>query len=300
MQKIPFRDIPDCIRLENGEVELVLSTGVGPRILCYAFVGGQNHFAEGLDTPMQTALGAWVPRGGHRLWVAPERLPGSYAPDSVPVQVLEHGPRSVTLVQPPDAAGFEKSISVTLEDAGTRVEVTHQIRNHNAFPVEIAPWALSIVRPGTVLIPQEPYRSHDDDLQATRTLTLWSFTNLADPRWRFGQRFIRLTADPALEEAQKIGALNRQGYSAHHADGELFITRFAPASSQPGVRYADMGCNNETYTAGAFMEMESLGPLETVDVGGTVTHRELWSLHRDFALEDDDGALEARIRALLS
>ena len=77
----------DALTLSNGTVELVVTTGIGPRIIRYAFVGGENILAELADTPATTtALGDWKPWGGHRLWAAPESMPGSYGPDNGPVQ----------------------------------------------------------------------------------------------------------------------------------------------------------------------------------------------------------------------
>ena len=39
-----FGGWPNCIRLSNGDIELVATTDVGPRIIRLGFVGGQNLF----------------------------------------------------------------------------------------------------------------------------------------------------------------------------------------------------------------------------------------------------------------
>jgi hypothetical protein len=58
----------DALKLSNGTVELVVTTGIGPRIIRYAFVGGENVLAELADTPAtKTALGDWKPWGA-RQW----------------------------------------------------------------------------------------------------------------------------------------------------------------------------------------------------------------------------------------
>src|SRR5262245_17879774 len=77
---------PNCIRLSNGTVEVVVTTAIGPRVIRYAFVGGDNILGEVPDLVTKTALGDWKPWGGHRLWTAPEGMPLSYSPDNSAVQ----------------------------------------------------------------------------------------------------------------------------------------------------------------------------------------------------------------------
>ena len=296
MQTLEYLNFPNCLRLSNADAEVIVSTDVGPRVLRYALTGGDNVLAELPDLSVPTALGHWNPRGGHRLWVAPEIMPGSYAPDDEPLEHEVLGPLSVRLTQKVDAAGFEKEMIVTLERVGSGVTVQHRIVNRSSFAAEVAPWALTIVRSGTVLLPQEPYASHDDVLLPARALVLWTFTDLSDPRFTFGPRFIRLKADPDLLEPQKIGAMNKQGYLAHHSSDMLFIKRF---DFFEGQRYPDYGSNCETYVAGAFQEVESLGPLKVILPGESLEHTERWTLHADFELSAMDADLEREIGKLL-
>ena len=41
-----------------------------------------------------------------------------------------------------------------------------------------------------------------------------------------------------------------------------------------------MGCNCEFYTQPGFLEIETLSPVTKLKPGGTVTHRERWTLRR--------------------
>jgi len=45
-----------------------------------------------------------------------------------------------------------------------------------------------------------------------------------------------------------------------------------------GATYPDCGCNFETYTAGDFMEVETLAPLTKLQPNESVTHIEQWYL----------------------
>ena len=46
IEPISYAGWPHCYRITNGEVELVVTTEVGPRIIRCGFVGGRNFFAE--------------------------------------------------------------------------------------------------------------------------------------------------------------------------------------------------------------------------------------------------------------
>ncbi|MBC7646805.1 MAG: hypothetical protein H7095_06795 [Pseudopedobacter sp.] len=296
MQTLEYLNLPHCLRLSNGDAEVIVSTDIGPRVLRYALEGGENVLAELPEMSVTTALGHWNPRGGHRLWIAPEIMPGSYAPDNGPLEHEILGPLSVRLKQRVDATHFEKEMTIALEPSGSGVTVHHKITNRSSFAVQVAPWALTIVRSGTVLLPQEPYKSHADELLPARALVLWPFTDLSDPRWIFGPRFIRLKADPNLPQAQKIGAMNKQGYLAHHSSDTLFIKRF---DFLEGHTYPDYGSNCEAYVEGAFQEVESLGPLKVILPDESLEHVEKWTLHADFKLSQSDDELEAALIKLL-
>ncbi len=302
MEKIEYLGFPNCLRLTNGDAEVVVSTDVGPRVLRYALAGSRNILAELPEINQQTALGSWKPYGGHRLWVAPEGMPGSYAPDNSPIGHQPLGELGVRLIQPADAAGFQKQISVTLDPEGSGVTLRHRVTNAGHYPVEVAPWSISVVRGEVALIPQEPFRAHGEALLPARPLVLWPFTDLSDPRFTLGPKFIRLKADPARAHPQKIGAGCTLGWAAcvsQEAEGDrlLFVKRFDHHS---GARYPDFGSNVESYVAGDYMELESLGPLGILAPGESVEHEERWFLQGGATLPGSDDELEATLAPLLA
>jgi hypothetical protein len=264
--------------LTNGSVDLVVSVAEGLRISRYGLVGSANVLAPAGDRSTPTPLGPWRPIGGHRLWVAPESMPGSYAPDALPIACVVRDARSGTFNQPVDAAGIEKRLSITMAAVGSRVTITHTIVNRTCWPVRVAPWAISIVPGrGSAFIPQPRFRSHTETFLPARTLVEWSYTDLSDPRWTIGPRLIRLTPDPSRDSAQKIGAGNEAGWCAVHLNEFVFLKQFP---WREGSLYPDFGCNNELFTAGAYLEVETLGPLELLSPGETASHTEEWSLFR--------------------
>ncbi len=299
MEMIDYMGLPDCCRLRSVRAEVVATTAIGPRIIRYGLIGGRNMLAElpgeGTDTP----LGQWKPWGGHRLWVAPEAMPRSYVPDNVPVEYEADGDYSIRLRAPLEShSGIEKEITVTIDPLGSGVTVRHRITNRGVWGIEAAPWALTIVRGGGVaILPQEPYAAHGASLLPVRTMALWGYTDLADPRWNIGRRYIRLRTDDALNDPQKIGIANRQRWAAYHCEDVLFVKRFP---YHEGARYPDMGCNNEIYTAGSFMEVESLGALERLEPGQSAEHTERWHLFGDVTLGRSEESIATALDPLIA
>ena len=297
MEKISYLGHPNCFRLSNGTVEVIVSTDIGPRVLRYGFCGGENLFAEVPDLVTKTPLGDWKPWGGHRLWAAPELMPGSYAPDNGPVDFKQNGENTIELHQPVDKAGTQKTMRVKLADDGTRVHVWHGIINQNAWPIRVAPWASTIMRGGGMtVLPRDPFRPHDQCLSAAGAIAVWYFTRLGDPRWRIGNHYICLSTDEQRPEPQKIGISNKQRWCGYFVGGTFFVKHF---DYIPNAEYPDFGSNNETYTTRNYMEVESLGPLHTLEPGDLAEHVEEWFLFRNVKADDGEESLYAAVSPLI-
>ena len=297
-EKVEYFGLPNCCKLSNGTVELIVTTDVGPRIIRYGFPGEDNLLGECPEASVTTELGDWKPYGGHRLWHAPEAIPRSYVPDDAPVECTCEG-STIRLVQPVEQpTGIAKEMAVSLDPEGSRVSVVHKLTNTNLWAVPLAPWALTIMNGGgTAIIPQEPYISHDDELLPARSMVLWHYTDLSDPRFQIGAKFIRLSTDAALEEPQKIGVANKQGWAAYARNGTLFVKQFGYGD---GLLFPDEGCNCETYTAGSFMELETVGPMHDLEPGESALHEETWHLFQGIDIGETEEALAAALEPVLS
>ena len=298
IEKVTYLKLPNCYRLSNEIVEVIVTTDVGPRIVRYGFIGEDNLLGETGEDMVKTELGVWKPIGGHRLWTAPESMPRSYSPDNDPVAFTLDG-NTVRLVQPVEPkTGIQKELTVTLEATGTAVTVLHTLTNRSVWDIEVSPWALTIMNTGgEVIIPHEPYRSHDEYLPPARPLALWHYTDLSDPRWTIGKKYIRLKSNPQMKESQKIGVGNAQGWAAYVRNRTLFVKRYPWVA---GATYPDFGSNTETYTAGTFIELETLGPLESVAPGASVEHVERWYLFRNVNAGASEQALDAALAPLVA
>ena len=278
-EKITYSDLPDCLRLTNGDVEIIATTAVGPRILRYALAGSENILGLHPEAKLETALGEFKPYGGHRLWIAPENMPNSYAPDNSPVEyAFDESNNSIHLTQAIEpVTKTQKELIITLEKTGSRVSINHRITNHGTETIRLAPWALTIMRGGgEALIPNEPFAPYSGEtLLPVRNLTAWSYTDLSDSRWKFDRNFIHLRTDAEISEPQKIGVLNKQGWAAYKWKNLHFIKRFDYIED---AIYPDMNSNTELYVAGDFIEVESLAPLTKLTPGESIEYAERWEL----------------------
>jgi hypothetical protein len=147
-QNLHYLGLPNNIRLSNGTVELILTTDYGPRIMRYGFVGGRNFFKEFPDQLGKSGEPAWVPRGGHRVWIAPEDPVKSYALDNAPVEVRVAGTTMEAAGPIELSTGVQKKITVRMSETGTEVEVVHSLRNAGPAACDLAAWALTMMAPG--------------------------------------------------------------------------------------------------------------------------------------------------------
>ncbi|MHB8304186.1 MAG: hypothetical protein ACYDC6_15450 [Acidobacteriaceae bacterium] len=297
VQTVSRLGFPHCLLIENGDVELIVTTDVGPRILRYGLPGQQNMLGEFPKLATPSPLGEWKPYGGHRLWAGPESMDTSYAPDNVPVHYEAVGDFEVRLQAPVDASGLRKEMTVRLAAQGTSVEIEHAITNCNGWSIQIAAWPITVVIGGTAILPREPFRSHDDCVVPAQPLTLWHFTDLQDPRILLGGRYIMMRADNARPSPQKIGLLNRQGWCAHHCGETLMLKRF---QMEAGAQYPDFGVNNEVYVAGDYMEVELLGPLQLLGPQETVRLSESWQLVPNVQLDANSKMEEEAIHRAIA
>lgn len=281
IERIPYGGWPNCYRLTNGEVELVTTADVGPRVIRYGFVNGPNLFAEFPDQLGRSGEDSWMMRGGHRLWMAPEIVPETYALDNGPIKATVDG-QVITLLQPVEPeTSLQKEISLQLAADGS-VTVTHRIENAGSKTRHLALWALSQMASGGSGIAIFPPRGcHEECLQPTNPLVMWAYTDFSDQRWRFTKKYLILKQNPADHSPQKAGLFHENTAAAYLLGTDLFVKR---AHANPALPHPDFHCSFEIFTNGDFLELETLGPLVDLAPGSSVSHLEHWSLHRDLRL----------------
>ncbi|MDR0931427.1 MAG: DUF4380 domain-containing protein [Victivallales bacterium] len=281
LEAVNYRNWDNCLRLSNGTVELVVSVGLGPRILCYRRIDGGVNFMKNFTGQMEKiSTDEWFSYGGHRLWHAPEISPRTYYPDVDPVEYSFDGKTIALKCAKEATTGLRKEIDIELSPSGTEVTLRQRIFNENLWAVTFAPWGLTVMAEGGELfVPQEPYVPHGsgagESFVYARPLVLWQFTKMSDPRFTWGDDFIRMRQDNRYDSKQKFGATVKAGWAAYALSGELFVKHFP---YDPEATYPDGGCNAEFFTMPGFLEVESLGALSSVEPGDCAQLDERWEL----------------------
>jgi hypothetical protein len=163
---------------------------------------------------------------------------------------------------PQPAAGIQKQIEVHLRP-GSRARITaHQ--EHLRPRRDLCGLEPSVLRPGgRALLPLDV--GEPTAFDAIRRIILWSYTEIEDPRYRFGNALVqidqsRVKAPPPnqtgrRDDESKIGLDSGQGWAATNG-GTLFLKR----PHDPKGTYPDGGSTIEVYSSSEFLELENLAP----------------------------------------
>jgi hypothetical protein len=285
-------------KLCNDTIQLLILADVGPRILFFGFRREPNEFYEKPEHAGKCGGEEYRVYGGHRLWVSPE-VHSTYYPDNAAVDVCRYQDAYIFRAPPeshPDRT-LQKEVEVKLAESGAHVSVTHRISNVGKQTTEIAPWALSVMAGGGKAILPLPERApaSKDRLLPEGVFALWTWTDLADRRWRLGTKYIQLQ-----QEKDSGGTFNEQmggiyspfGWCAYFRQGHLFVKT---VKVYKGSKYPDFGCNFEVYTDAHSLELETLGPLQTLQPGQTAEHSEGWWLFKDIPAGEDETWIDGLI-----
>ena len=274
---ISFHGWHNTLRLANEDMELFVTTDIGPRILVYKTPLGDNVLKTFDDQLGSSGELEWRIRGGHRLWLAPEDPTLSYHLDNGPAAWRYDSFSGEVVVESVQDAPqrIRKTLGILSAAQGSRVSLRHTVVNEGDQPIMLAVWALTVMQAeGLEIIPQPPLGEHPRDLLPNRGIVLWAYSDLSDLRLTLGSRFwlLRQAADyPPI----KIGLAHRERWIAYVLGETLYLKIF---EYDPTAAYPDGGCNFETFTDSEMLEIESLGPLVTLQPGESTDHHETWHL----------------------
>jgi hypothetical protein len=274
IRKTEYEGWKNCVRISNKVAELIVTTDVGPRIIYYGFIDGPNHMKIIKDQAGRCESQEWMIYGGHRLWHSPEDIERTYDKDNYPCEWsrVRHGIRIKSAMD--QWTQVEKEMEITLDPLSSKVTIDHRLTNRNAWDIELSVWCLTVMAPGgREIIPQNEGGSN---YAPNRSIALWPYTRLSDPRITWLDRYLFLDQDDQAETNFKIGLPVQAGWAAYCNLGQLFLKRFTHIQE---AQYPDYGyCSYETYTGKEFLEMESLSPLWCVSPSETIEHTEEWEL----------------------
>ena len=282
----------ECVPLENGIVQLLVTRSVGPRIISFGFKDGINLLAQVPDMHVNLPDGGIFHfRGGHRLWHAPEELSTTYIPDNDPVEVNSQGNGLLVTQKAQAKTGLQKSLEI-LPTGESQITINHRIANRGSNAVTCAPWAITQFKTGGVAI--LPQAKHNMGMLPNRSVALWSYSDMSNPNATWGKEYILVSA--RMESPFKIGFPNPRGWLAYWLEGNLFVKR---AEYCPQSEYYDFGSSSECYCNERFLELETLAPISIIAPGEAATHIETWDLYKNIECprnENDAQMLADKLR----
>jgi len=288
MEKVEFHGLQNCYRISNDNIDLVATTEVGPNVVRFGFVGERNE------------LFGKTPRGfgGHVLQHAPEAKDRKF-PAMDPVAVEEHN-KFIRLTQPTEIpTGIQKEMDIPTSIEGNHLSIVHRLYNRGLWPVELAPWASTLMPAGGSAIlplpPRFPPRGVGP-LLPTSSIAIWCYCDLSDPRLVLGKKYVMLKQDSKVPGAYKIGMLVSDGWIAYYNDGHLFVITYAYKES---ALYPDLNSPVECFSAETAFELETLAPLVTLKPGASAEHVENWYLFRDVPEPQNDDNIDKNILPLI-
>jgi hypothetical protein len=302
VERISYRGWRNAYRISNQAVELIVLADVGPRIIRFAYREEENVLHEVRDQAGMKGGDEFRLYGGHRLWVSPE-VERTYFPDNRSVSLCQQE-NMVRFTAPVEdtfpGTNLQKELEVQLDETGARVRLLHRIINRGSQPTELSPWTPTMLRAGgRAILPLPPRAAMDKDhYLPVGPLALWSFTDLADPRWTFGTEYIQLRQRTNLSchfPEQMTGIFNPRGWGAYFSDNTLFVKC---AQVIPGAAYPDFGCNFELFANHDFLELETLGPKVWLHPGEHATHREAWELFGNVPAGEDENWIRSVVLPL--
>lgn len=291
-----YKDYGRVLSITNGKIEAMVTLDVGPRIIFFGYVGGQNFmndnrvcFGTKTDEDYQNYFGKdtfFENLGGHRIWLSPESYPETYNPDNYEVKYEITADGAVFTPKAETANGVQKYLVIKMYD-DCKMDVTMKVTNISGEEKEFSIWGLSVsATGGTAIIPMN---TNDTGLLSNRVIAVWPYTDLSDDRIFYGKRYITLRQDKTAATPVKLGFDINTG-KVHYLLGDEVFTK-AYETLHPTAKYPDGGVSFETYNCGNFIELESLGELKVVKPNETSVLTETWTLEKkpcDVDLRDDE------------
>lgn len=291
---INFHNLP-ARSISSAHLRVDFLTEAGPRLVrLFLADTTDNLLAEVPDIHWPTPFGEFHVFGGHRIALAPEALGLTYIPEDSGV-IVEETPCGVKLLGPVQAAaGVSKAIEIELHPDRPALTLRHQVRNEQAVPIEIAPWAVTQLPPGGIAL--MPLRDLDDGDHHVpdRQLVLWPYTSWQDDRLFADDELVWLEAQPLPGEC-KVGTL-AHGWLGYYRSGVLLLKRFDPQLAQ---LHPDRNTNAQLYCNNRIVELETLGPLTVLQPGQQATHVEVWEIQRGLDVPPSIEGVSDLIHSLL-
>ena len=292
-----YKDYGKVVEISNGIIEAYVTIDIGPRIIRFGYVDGQNIMCAnraGLGRLEDDAYHAffgenrrWESFGGYRVWVTPEGYPETYTPDDRPVAYEVKGDSVVFTALPDEEVGILKTVTIKMAENTADMTVNATVKNISGKDKEFAVWVIAVCDAGGNLI--VPMNTNNTGLLHNRAISIWPYTNLGDSRLYFGKKYVTIKQDVEATCPCKLGFDLNEGTVHYVLGDDIFTKRYDAKHGE--LPYPDGDCSFETYTNKVMIEVESLSDIKNVPNGGTNEITEYWSLSKkpcDVDFRNDD------------
>ena len=279
-----FLDYGKCVSISNGVIEALVTVDIGPRIISFGYVGGQNFMCDErkrlgnkVSKEYTDFFGEgrqWENLGGHRIWLSPESYPETYLPDDRPVSYEATADGAIFSPLADTQVGAQKTLILKMDENEAKMQVTMKVKNISEKDKEFAIWSLSVCTEGGTLI--VPMNTNDTGLLPNRIISVWPYTDMSNDRIYWGKKYVTVRQDSSAEEPMKLGFDLNCG-TAYYVLGEEILRKNYKTNHPDGI-YPDGGCSFETYTNNCMLEFETLGELNNVAPGEESELTEMWTL----------------------
>lgn len=258
----PFHTYENCLWLENGIVEAVVSPKRGARLLRYGFAGRENMLREP-EEPELNGHFVRLRRPDGTLLEMPAEYEASSVAGGLKLALLAPGP-----------LGLVHTLEYRLTYGSSELLICHTLKNAGEQEVCLVPFFTTALEEGGLLaIPQS---SEDTGDAPNRLFAVWPGTNMSDPRILWGQDFVLV--QQANMRAARFGMAAEEGSAAYFNMDSLMIVKYAV---QPGAVYPHRGCNIEVMTSAHCTSLILPEPRTVLRPGDELTHEESWTLYAD-------------------
>lgn len=279
-----FLDYGKCVSISNGVIEALVTVDIGPRIISFGYVGGQNFMCDErkrlgnkVSKEYTDFFGEgrqWENLGGHRIWLSPESYPETYLPDDRPVSYEAFSDGAIFTPLADTQVGAQKTLILKMDENEAKMQVTMKVKNISEADKEFAIWSLSVCTEGGTLI--VPMNTNDTGLLPNRIISVWPYTDMSNDRIYWGKKYVTVRQDSSAEEPMKLGFDLNCG-TAYYVLGEEILRKNYKTNHPDGI-YPDGGCSFETYTNNCMLEFETLGELNNVAPREESELTEMWTL----------------------
>ena len=281
-----YKEYGKVVAISNGVIEAYVTVDIGPRIIRFGYVDGQNILCDERskfgcleDDAYHSFFGNgrhWESLGGYRVWVTPEGYPETYTPDDRPVSYTVNTDSVVFNALPDEEVGILKTVTIKMDPDDANMIVNATVKNISGKEKEFAVWVIAVCSAGGNLV--IPMNTNDTGYLPNRNISVWPYTDLSDSRLRFGKKYVVVSQDVNATTPAKIGFDLNNGTVHYVLGDDVFTKRYDARHGE--LPYPDRNCSFETYTNNVMIEVESLSDVKKVENGDTHEITEFWSLSK--------------------